>query len=193
MNELQTIYEKGVSLYGNTPEKFTDKGSAHNYIDTYFNIFSTKEKFKILEIGVRTGGSIWLWKNFLKLYEIWGIDILEDFYNNRPFTSEIKDDPNIFVKWGRNSFDSSSYEDLPKDFDIIIDDGDHSSQGVIKTFIYAWNHLKLGGIYIIEDLQSEEEIGKVEHKIKEVSPNSIIEVLKLQKQGDDNIVKIIKN
>ena len=39
-----------------------------------------------------------------------------------------------------------------KNFDIIIDDGSHSSQDIIKTFILYYNHLNNNGLYIVEDL-----------------------------------------
>lgn len=192
MNKLTELYLHGTNLYGSTPEQFTDKGSAHNYIDTYFDILKDLEHCKILEIGVRTGGSIWLWTKFLPSYEIWGIDILSDYFGNRPFVEELKNDSNVTTKWNRNSFDADSYKDLPKDFDLIIDDGDHSPEGINKTIVHAWLHLKEGGTYIIEDTQSEQAIEQVVNNIKELSPNSSIEVLRLLKQGDDNIIKIIK-
>lgn len=192
MHKLQQIYNQGVGLYGGTPEQFTDKGTAHNYIDTYYDILKDLTHCKILEIGVRTGGSIWLWKKFLPSYEIWGIDLLPDYYGNRLFTQELRNDPNVKTFWNRNSFDANSYADLPNDFDLIIDDGDHSPEGIIKTIVHAWHNLREGGTYIIEDTQSEDARDQVINKIKELSPNSTIEVFRLLKQQDDNIIKVIK-
>ena len=37
-------------------------------------------------------------------------------------------------------------------FDIIIDDGSHQSDDIIKTFCNYFKHLKHEGVYIIEDL-----------------------------------------
>lgn len=192
MNRLQEIYNQAIALYGKSPEEFTDKGSAHNYIDTYFDILKNYTHCKIFEIGVRTGGSMWLWSKFLPSYEIWGIDILPTFYGNRPFINELKNDQNIKTFWNRNSFIESSYQDIPKDFDIIIDDGDHSHQGIIATISNAWYHLRNGGTYIIEDTQTDFAIEQVVNKIVELSPTSKIEILRLMKQQDDNIIKITK-
>jgi len=37
-------------------------------------------------------------------------------------------------------------------FDIILDDGSHNSDDVIRTFCNYFNYLKEGGLYIIEDM-----------------------------------------
>ena len=42
-------------------------------------------------------------------------------------------------------------EDQPM-FDIIIDDGAHSSGPIIMSFQYLWSKVKPGGYYVIEDL-----------------------------------------
>jgi hypothetical protein len=43
-----------------------------------------------------------------------------------------------------------AYPDL---FDIIIDDGAHSSGTIVMSFNYLWGHVKPGGYYCIEDFR----------------------------------------
>ena len=38
------------------------------------------------------------------------------------------------------------------EFDIIIDDGSHNSDDIVRSFCNYFNHLKDDGLYIIEDL-----------------------------------------
>ncbi|MFK7058789.1 CmcI family methyltransferase [Flavobacterium oreochromis] len=40
------------------------------------------------------------------------------------------------------------------EFDLIIDDGSHINDHVIKTFEYLFPRLKKGGYYVIEDTQT---------------------------------------
>jgi len=39
-------------------------------------------------------------------------------------------------------------------FDLIIDDGSHINEHVIKSFEFLFPKLKIGGIYVIEDTQT---------------------------------------
>jgi len=192
MNKLREIYDEGKSLYGQTPETFSDKGSVHSYIDTYFDILKNYTHCKIFEIGVRTGGSIWLWRKLLPSYEIWGIDLDANFYANRPFSEELRKDPNVRVHFRRNSFDDTSYADIPKDFDLIIDDGDHSAEGICKTLDNAWHHLKIGGTYVIEDPQTDEAINTIKNKLSMLSAKSEITVLKFRPNSDDTLIVVNK-
>ena len=42
----------------------------------------------------------------------------------------------------------------PEGFDIIIDDGSHYNEHIVATFYMMWQHVKVGGWYIAEDLQA---------------------------------------
>ena len=118
--------------------------------EEYFNIFKNKE-VNFLEIGVRGGGSIDLWREYFpNAKNIVGLDIdssckqYEDENNN------------IFVEVGSQD-DEKVLEKLIKkfkNFDIILDDGGHRPELHKKTFNYLFPHLTEGGVYCIEDLHT---------------------------------------
>lgn len=192
MRDLKEIYEKGRSQYGETPELFTDKGSWHSYVDFYNENFSQYSSVKLLEVGVRSGGSVWLWKHFFPEYEIWGVDILPNFYGNHSFTSVLKEDPNINIHWKSNSRIKDTYTNFPRDFDIIIDDGDHSLPAQMETLHATWDHLKPGGLYIIEDVEHVSYVNNFIEEIRKLSPSSTVTSHVFEKRWDDIIVKIVK-
>jgi len=108
----------------------------------------SREKVKILEIGVYNGGSLYMWKNFFEKVEvIVGIDI-------DPYCKRWQDrDEGIFVEIG----DQTDVEFLNHvnseygPFDIIIDDGGHENNQVITSFNTLFPLLNNEGIYVVED------------------------------------------
>jgi hypothetical protein len=168
MNALKQIYLRGQSDFNLDLEGYTDKDHprGHDYLGFYARVFEAyrKQPVRLLEIGVANGASMWLWREYFNMrpFEGVGIDCYHSWERSTQLQPELERDPNIKLHWGRNSRNKASYEDLGQ-FDIIIDDGDHSLEGQKRTFDSAWNTLKAGGIYIIEDLQSKElaaELGK---------------------------------
>lgn len=120
----------------------------HDYIKRYSYHFE-KIRYnvkKILEIGVYHGGSLKIWKDYFPNAEIYGIDIdpnCKKFEDER--TKIIICDQNDDAQLKKVSCDL-------KDFDIIIDDGSHKYQHIIKSFTYLYSCLKHDGIYVIEDV-----------------------------------------
>ena len=65
------------------------------------------------------------------------------------------DEPNIkFVAGDVNNEKVKNQITKYSKFDIILDDGSHNSDDVVRTFCNYFNHLKDGGLYIIEDMHS---------------------------------------
>jgi len=195
MADLNEILNEGVSLYGDYCGVFTDKNTFHSYANLYDEIFSGYSHIKLLEIGVHSGGSQWAWRRFFNSYELWGVDILPDYWDNRPFVEELKADSNIHGLWNSSSTDANTYNNLPKDFDAIIDDGDHNHVTQFETIKLAWDSLKSGGIYIIEDVSSSTVADQLREDIIPVLKGiASIKVYKLLKNGreDDVLIKLIK-
>lgn len=122
----------------------TDKSSLkHNYCQFYENTLPKAPK-KLLEIGVLSGASIRMWKEYFPDTEIHGLDL---------FTDGIPDIEGVVWHKG-NQCDWLLLEQLRKEnFDIIIDDASHNSRDQMMTFYGLFN----GNHYYIEDTHCAEE------------------------------------
>ncbi len=149
--QLPSIVPTLKQIANNHTGKLSDKWEA--YYDVYESIFSEyrKEPVSVLEIGIQNGGfleilSLYFWK----AKAIVGCDI-------DPKCGELKyADNKIHIVLG-DIKDKNNVERILKisdTYDIIIDDGSHTHEDIIKAFINLFPHLKDGGIYIIEDLHA---------------------------------------
>ncbi|MCF4102124.1 class I SAM-dependent methyltransferase [Gillisia sp. M10.2A] len=134
----------------------TDKFGYHFYTPHYqehFKKFKYK-KIKMLEIGVGGyknpylgGNSLRMWKSYFPLAKIFSFDIYD-----KSFLQERR--INIFKG---SQIDEAFLDELMQNVGeptIIIDDGSHINNHVIKTFEILFPKLKLGGIYVVEDIQT---------------------------------------
>ena len=135
--------------------KYSDKGTQHGYQRFYYPIFKNLElsPIRLLEIGVKDGKSMKIWKTFFKNAEhIYGLG-----YKNYQTREVEKIDDHMTLFMG----DQSSTNFLEKmislsdgNFDIVIDDGSHVPSHVITSFEVLWKTLKPGGYYVIEDIET---------------------------------------
>ena len=137
-------------LYG------TDKWGFHQYAQHYEFHFKKlrKKKLNILEIGIggysdpnAGGDSLRMWRTFFPHSKIIGIDIYDKSYHNE---KRIK-------TFQGSQIDEEFLSNLISEtgnFDIIIDDGSHINEHIIKSFKFLFDKLNPGGIYVIEDLQT---------------------------------------
>src|SRR6478672_10545062 len=127
----------------------TDK-IGHYYLETYDPILAPwlDKEIKLLEIGVRKGGSLKLWCDYFPRATIVGIDLTlpESFA------------PGERIKlFEGNQVDTAFLSEVasrtaPEGFDIIIDDASHIGELTRRTFWHLFDHhLKPGGLYAIED------------------------------------------
>lgn len=145
------IYRKDLrklaTLYG------ADKWNHHSYAEHYNRHFTPLrlKKLNILEIGVggyasdKSGGkSLRMWKAFFPNSMIYGIDIVDKKY--------VEEDR---IKVFQGSQDDESFLrkvlDETGGLDIIIDDGSHVNEQVIKSFNVLFPALNDNGIYVVED------------------------------------------
>lgn len=125
----------------------TDKNS-HGYMPLYNTWLSgckdTAEN--ILELGVRGGQSVRLWKDWFPHACITGIDIDPDCKKHA--------EKGISIYQG-DQRDSSFLKELSAGngpWDVIIDDASHVNSWTITSFRILWPELKKHGVYVIEDL-----------------------------------------
>ena len=131
-------------------ESRTD-GRCHKWVH-YFEIYERyMSKFRnanptYLEIGVQQGGSLDLMREYFGQAKIIGIDIdpscLQSMANGHDIFIGSQDNT-CFLEDVAGKFDG---------FDIIVDDGGHTANQQITSFVTLFPHLKDGGVYIVEDL-----------------------------------------
>jgi len=120
------------------------------YLDIYDPVLApwVDKKIKLLELGVHKGGSLQLWRDYFPRGTIVGIDIEppKDFMpGERIQVLQGSQADTVFLSEVANKV-------APEGFDIIIDDASHIGALTKTTFWYLFeNHLKLGGLYAIED------------------------------------------
>ena len=148
-------------LYRNNLSKLatafgTDKENDHYYAQHYQHHFEPlrKDKLNVLEIGIggytnpKDGGqSLRMWKAYFPSSNIFGIDIYDKSYH----------DENRIKTFLGSQVDEEFLSRVTSEIgtiDIIIDDGSHFNEHVIKTFNFLFPLLSPNGIYVIEDLQT---------------------------------------
>lgn len=126
----------------------TDKNMGHHEFtekyERHFEHLRNKE-LTILEIGVKRGASVKMWKEYFPNSIIHGIDI-------DPKCKRYADD-RIKIHIGDQN-DTGFIKSISDKFDIIIDDGSHKWKDQINTFEALFPLITKGGIYIIEDLHT---------------------------------------
>lgn len=137
----------------------TDKSSLHHdYCQYYEDAIEAYLKrhpvssFSLLEIGVKEGGSLRMWSEYLDSiglnHRIVGIDL------DPLAVSAQNTDKNIFVEIGdqRDTAFLSRIVEEYGPFDMIVDDGSHVCKHQHKSFVALFSYLKRAGIYVVEDV-----------------------------------------
>lgn len=123
---------------------------ANHYLERYDPFLEPwlDKNITLLELGVYRGGSLLLWRDYFPHGTIVGIDIrlpkgfratervhaFEGSQIDLPFLSHVAE------------------ETAPEGFDVIIDDASHLGELTKTAFWHLFdNHLKPGGLYVIED------------------------------------------
>lgn len=150
---LKIIFLKMIDELTKLANKYgCDKGTTHRakhgYTVHYF------EKWKdirydvknIFEIGINQGASLRMLRDFFPNATIYAIDVLPEliFQDDRIKT------------YVCNATEEADLDKILNgiDFDIILDDGGHNNVDQQVSLAYLFKHLKPGGMYIIEDLQT---------------------------------------
>lgn len=134
----------------------TDKWGRHWYAQHYETHFASlrRKQLNILEIGIGGyndpeigGGSLRMWRTYFAKSRIYGIDI----YDKSPH-----DEGRIKTFKGSQADEEFLAEVIKAigEVDIIIDDGSHQNEHVLRTFKFLFPRLSKNGIYVIEDTQT---------------------------------------
>ena len=150
------IWRRRSDLNRLAPYFNTDKWKGHSYTQHYQRYFGPlkQKRLNILEIGVggydapNLGGeSLRMWKAYFRNSQIVGVDVCD-----KTRLAEERIDIRQC-----DQTDSDALLRLSNEyggFDIVIDDGSHINEHVIKTFQVLFPLLRPEGIYVVEDTQT---------------------------------------
>ena len=126
-----------------------------HYFDIYHRHFSPlrhRDNLVILEIGIYSGGSLDMWREYFgPTATIYGVDIESSCRAyERPGTSIIIGDQADRTFWQRLLADGT----LPPP-DIVIDDGGHTPEQQRVTLEELLPYIRPGGVYLCEDIHGQ--------------------------------------
>ena len=155
MKTLQEILKEHNLNITTNPEYGTDKGEPKSFVDGFYqeNFEPLRnKKLTLVEIGVRSGASLKLWKEFFsKRATIIGIDNFKDFTQHKiPYHEEWLSDGVQFIEG--DGYIQETVDGIEGNIDILIDDGPHtpeSHQQLLELYLPKMNK---GGYIVIEDI-----------------------------------------
>jgi hypothetical protein len=142
----------------------TDKGPwRHGYHQCYYDLFKEFTPTKMLEIGVLEGRSLAAWKEIFPQATIHGLD---------KFPTELVEGARDMTIFKGDSRDKAFIEATTlKDYDVIIDDGDHRVDSQWATFLNlkdSWSKY-----YIFEDVVNEDNEQILRRRLKSAGIKNI--------------------
>lgn len=146
-NRLLDIYDN----YDEEPGLDHWRGYAIHYNHHFKRWIDSKDHVKMLEIGVQSGGSTRVWSQFFgDQLDYIGVDI-------NPNCAQFEDPSRrIHIVIG-SQLNTTFLDEICKiygPFDIIIDDGGHTTEMMVISFENLFTCLKDKGVYAIEDLHT---------------------------------------
>jgi hypothetical protein len=186
--KLNEFYEKMKSK--------SDKGTTHDYISAYYNGEFTEKRFenlKILEIGIHTGLSLKLWKDWFINSNIIAIDPCKEVEILKEILDEVNElkNVNIIVDDAYSQNTLNMFED--ESIDYIIDDGPHTLDSQLYSLRNWYKKIKSGGKLIIEDIQSLTILNTLVIETNDLDYEyNVFDFRENKGRYDDIIIEIIK-
>lgn len=125
-------------------EKYGTDKVGHGYIPFYERTIPKNPK-RLLEIGVKAGSSIRMWREYFPDTEIHGLDLFEEF--------PVPDIKGAIFHKGNQCNHALLGRLRLLNFDVIIDDGSHNARDQMMTFFGLFN----GKHYYIEDVHCNDD------------------------------------
>ncbi|MBI4858920.1 MAG: class I SAM-dependent methyltransferase [Candidatus Riflebacteria bacterium] len=123
-----------------------------HYLDVYhrhLRKFVGKE-VHVLEVGIHSGGSLEMWRDYFgPKCHLYGVDI-------EPACACYENDhTKVFVGSQADRGLWQTIRQRVPALDVLIDDGGHETEQQIVTIEEMLPHLRLGGVYVCEDIHGE--------------------------------------
>ncbi len=144
----------------------THKYNGKTYCDIYQKHFDSirHNVKKVVEIGIRDGASLKMWKEYFPNAIIYGIDI-------DPRCKEMEEDRvKVFIGDQNDETFLKKIKDEIGEYDILIDDGSHITRHQITSYNILYPNLKNKGYYVIEDLRCSYEHKLNQHDLRKIWP-----------------------
>jgi len=146
------------SLAGET-RTVADTDKSDRFLAFYEELFAPlrDRPLRILEVGVRDGGSLLLLARYFERARLLGVDIRPPTEAFQAHLQETGLDERVSVRLGsqddRSFLTNAIRECLGGDtVDLVIDDASHLYRPTRATFEHVFtNHLRSGGLYLLED------------------------------------------
>lgn len=149
--ELGKKYDSDKSSQRNN---VTDSRHCHPYTLFYEGLFRHKKDYplNIAELGILYGGSLLMWREYFTNAQIYGFEYNNDFIHN--FKKKFNNDRITLANIDVTNKDSitKAFDESKLLYDIIIDDTTHRFEDQLRVIENTYQHLKPGGILIIEDI-----------------------------------------
>ena len=156
---LETLSSNNPSLGDILKKSGSDKFSVHHYehwYEPWLEPFRSVPDLNFLEIGVLKGASLQAWSEYFTSPECqivglgYGIPINIKMKLRKELTSNQK-----FIEGDQSQNKTMQTLRELGPFDVILDDGSHIPSHMIFTLFSLWEtSVKPGGLYIIEDLET---------------------------------------
>jgi hypothetical protein len=206
VNELGGLCEKYGSDKGSGTQAFSRQ---HNFTAYYHSLFTPirNQRISFFEMGLGTnntsilsnmgshgkpGASLRAWRDYFPKAQIYGADIDKDIlFNEHRITTFYCDQTS-----------TSSLQEVIKeipDMDVIIDDGLHTFNANISMLHSFIHKLKIGGVYIIEDVVGsnlQEYTEYIRNTLIKVYPHigfSLLQIPHERNTNDNNLIVIQRN
>lgn len=128
----------------------TDKCPAdHAYTPIYEKWLDKRQIESLLEVGFGSGASARMWTECYPLANIYCVEYKNDEHENVWKSPDLN--INGLKTFIGDSTKKETWDNIPREIDVIIDDGSHFPKDQIETFLIGFEHLKSGGLYFIED------------------------------------------
>lgn len=100
----------------------------------------------ILELGVKTGASLRMWKEYFPLGDIHGVDLNPKCILHRD------DRISVHTMSQDDEAGLTAIAESTNGFDVVVDDCSHINTLTLASHRILWPHVRPGGFYMIEDL-----------------------------------------